>query len=158
VKKDTEIKRYMQARHKGATQQVAAARAGISERTARRYEQAGKLPSERKLPLTWRTRANPFEEDWPWVVAELKRDPALQGTTLFALLCERHPQRYQPIQVRTLRASSASMRARFVASRTFSSWTRRSPVYEKGYISSTLYIVSSVTGSPGQAIEGQTRD
>ena len=44
----------------------------------------------------------PFEEDWPWVVSELERDPALQGSTLFALLCERHPDRYRPTQVRTL--------------------------------------------------------
>ncbi len=101
----------MQARHKGATQHVAAARAGMSERTARRYERAGKLPSELKRPRTWRTRPNPFEEDWPWVVAELKRDPALQGTTLFALLCERHPQRYQPIQVRTLQRHIAQWKA-----------------------------------------------
>jgi IstB-like ATP binding protein len=111
VKKDTEVKLFMQARHKGATQQVAAARAGISERTARRYEQVGKLPSEQKRPHTWRTRPNPFEEDWPWVVAELKRDPALQGTTLFALLCERQPQRYQSIQVRTLQRHIAQWKA-----------------------------------------------
>jgi hypothetical protein len=101
----------MQARHKGATQQVAAAKAGMSERTARRYERAGKLPSELKRAHTWRTRPNPFEEDWPWVVAQLERDPALQGTTLFALLCERHPERYQPIQVRTLQRHIAQWKA-----------------------------------------------
>src|SRR5262249_42879866 len=50
----------------------------------------------------WKTRVNPFEEDWPWVVSELERDPALTGSTLFALLCERHPDRYRPTQVRTL--------------------------------------------------------
>ncbi len=111
MKKDTEVKLFMQARHKGATQHVAAARAGMSERTARRYERAGKLPSELKRPRTWRTRPNPFEEDWPWVVAELQRDPALQGTTLFALLCEQHPQRYQPIQVRTLQRHIAQWKA-----------------------------------------------
>src|SRR5207244_11355641 len=111
VKKDTEVKRFMQARHKGATQQVAAARAGMSERTARTYERARKVPSELKRPHTWRTRPNPFEEDWPWVVAQLERDPALQGTTLFALLCERHPERYQPIQVRTLQRHIAQWKA-----------------------------------------------
>ena len=93
MKKDTEVKLFMQARHKGATQQVAAAKAGMSERTARRYERAGKVPSELKRPHPWRTRPNPFEKDWPWVVAQLERDSALQGTTLFALLCERHPER-----------------------------------------------------------------
>lgn len=111
VKKDTEVKLFMQARHKGATQQVAAARAGMSERTARRYARAGKLPSELKQPHTWRTRPNPFEEDWPWVVSELQRDPALPGTTLFALLCERHPQCYQPVQVRTLQRHIAQWKA-----------------------------------------------
>ncbi len=84
------------------TQRVAAARAGIGERTARKYERAAALPSQLKRPHDWKTRSDPFEEDWPWVVSELERDPALQGSTLFALLCERHPGRYRPTQVRTL--------------------------------------------------------
>ena len=32
----------------------------------------------------------------------MERDPALQGSTLFALLCERHPDRDRPTQGRTL--------------------------------------------------------
>src|SRR5260370_11693557 len=102
VKKDTEIRLYLQERRKGMTQRVAAARAGIGERTARKYEQAAALPSQLKRPHDWKTRIDPFEEDWPCVVSQLERDPALQGSTLFALLCERHPGRYQPTQVRTL--------------------------------------------------------
>jgi hypothetical protein len=102
VKKDTEIRLYLQERKKGMTQRVAAARAGIGERTARTYERAGTLPSQRKRLHDWKTRDDPFEEDWPWVVSQLERDPALQGSTLFALLCERHPDRYRPTQVRTL--------------------------------------------------------
>lgn len=76
MKKDTEVKLFMQYRRKGLTQAQAAARAGMSERTARKYERTGKLPSELKRPRTWRTRPNPFEHDWPWVVSELERDPA----------------------------------------------------------------------------------
>lgn len=102
MKKDTEIRLYLQERKKGMTQKVAAARAGIGERTARKYEQAAALPSQLKRLHDWKTRIDPFEEDWPWVVAGLERDPALQGSTLFALLCERHPDRYRPTQVRTL--------------------------------------------------------
>jgi hypothetical protein len=102
VKKDTEIRLYLQERKKGMTQRVAAARAGIGERTARKYERAGALPSQLKRRHDWKTRSDPFEEDWPWIVSELERDPALQGSTLFALLCERHPGRYRPTQVRTL--------------------------------------------------------
>lgn len=102
VKKDTEIRLYLQERKKGMTQRVAAARAGIGERTARTYERAAALPSQLKRLHDWKTRNDPFEEDWPWVVSQVERDPALQGSTLFALLCERHPDRYRPTQVRTL--------------------------------------------------------
>jgi hypothetical protein len=91
----------MQERKKGMEQRVAAARAGMSERTARKYEHTGKLPSQLKRTHDWNTRQNPFEEDWPWVVSQLERDAALQGATLFALLCERHPGQYQSTQVRT---------------------------------------------------------
>ena len=111
MKKDTEIRLYLQERRKGMTQRVAAARAGIGERTARKYERAAALPSELKCPHDWKTRIDPFEEDWPWVVSELERDPALQGSTLFALLCERHPGRYRPTQVRTLQRHIQQWRA-----------------------------------------------
>jgi hypothetical protein len=63
MKNDYEVKLYMAERRKGLSQKVAAARAGMSERTARKYEQAGKLPSELKRPHDWQTRSNPFEED-----------------------------------------------------------------------------------------------
>jgi NAD(P)-dependent dehydrogenase (short-subunit alcohol dehydrogenase family) len=111
MKKDTEVKLLMQERRKGTAQRLAAARAGMSERTARKYEQAGQLPSQFKRPHTWATRTNPFEQDWPWVIAQLERDPALQGSTLFALLCEQHPSRYRPTQIRTLQRHIARWRA-----------------------------------------------
>src|SRR5712692_656332 len=101
----------MQERKKGMEQRVAATRAGMSERTARKYEHTGKLPSQLKGSHDWNTRQNPFEEDWPWVVSQLERDPALQGATLFALLCERDPGRYQSTQVRTLQRHIARWRA-----------------------------------------------
>jgi hypothetical protein len=111
MKNDYEVKLYMAERRKGLSQKVAAARAGMSERTARKYEQTGKLPSQLKRPHDWQTRSNPFEEDWPWVVAQLERDPALQAATLFALLCEKHPGCYRPTQDRTLRRHIARWRA-----------------------------------------------
>jgi hypothetical protein len=111
MKNDVEVKLYMSERRKGMTQKQAAARAGMSERTARKYEQAGALPSALKRPHEWQTRSNRFEEDWPWVVDQLERDPALQSTTLFALLCEGHPDRYRPTQDRTLRRHIARWRA-----------------------------------------------
>ena len=78
-------------RAKGRTQEQAAARSGMSVRTARVYERRGKLPSQLKQPRTYRSRPNPFADDWPWLVALLEQDPALQGQTLFGLLCARRP-------------------------------------------------------------------
>jgi hypothetical protein len=83
----------------------------MSVKTARKYERSGKLPNQLKEPRTWRTRANPFGEDWPWVVKQLERDSALQGATLFAELCQRHPGKYRPTQVRTLQRHIAQWRA-----------------------------------------------
>jgi transposase len=111
MKKDAEVQLLLRERRKGRSQALAAARAGMSERTARTYERAGALPSELKRPRTYRTRPNPFAQDWPWIVAQLGRDPALQATTLFVLLCERHPERYQASQVRTLQRHIAGWRA-----------------------------------------------
>jgi transposase len=74
----------------------------MCERTARKYERVAKLPSQLKEPRTHRTRTDPFADDWPWIQAEVTRDPALQANTLFELLCEKNPDRYQEGQVRTL--------------------------------------------------------
>lgn len=111
MKNDREVRLYMQERRKGVPQRLAAARAGMSERTARKYEKSKELPSQLKRPHDWNTRPNPFEQDWPWIISELERDPALQGSTLFALLCERYPDRYRPVQVRTLQRHIQRWRA-----------------------------------------------
>lgn len=111
MKNDGEVKLYMEERKKGMSQRIAAARAGMSERTARTYEHGGKLPSQLKGPHDWNTRQNPFEEDWPFVVEQLERDPARPRSTLFELLCQRHPGRYRPTQVRTLQRHIARWKA-----------------------------------------------
>ena len=77
MKTDGEVRIMIRERAKGKTQEQAAARAGMSVRTARTYERLGKLPSQLKQPRTYRTRPDPFAEDWPWIEAELTRDPAL---------------------------------------------------------------------------------
>ena len=112
MKKDGEIKLLLDERGKGASQKVAAVRAGMSERTARKYERAGKLPSQLRKPRTHRTRENPFAADWPWVAEQIRQDPALQVKTLFALLCEAFPGRYQEGQLRTLQRHVQAWRVR----------------------------------------------
>jgi transposase InsO family protein len=82
----------------------------MSVRTLRTYERRGKLPSERKGPRSWRTRPDPFAADWPRIVEELERDAGLQAKTLFALLAECAPGRYQAGQLRTLQRHIAAWR------------------------------------------------
>jgi hypothetical protein len=110
MKTDAEVLLMKRERAKGRTQEQAAARAGMGVRTLRRYERAGKLPSQIRPPRSYRTRPNPFTDDWPWIASCLERDPALQATTLFALLHEQHPGRYQPGQLRTLQRQIAAWR------------------------------------------------
>jgi transcriptional regulator with XRE-family HTH domain len=111
MKTDSEVLLMKRERLKGKTQEQAAARAGMSVRTARKYERTDKLPSQLKLPRSHRTRPNPFADDWAWVCAQLERDSALQAKTLFAELCLRSPERYQPAQLRTLQRHIATWRA-----------------------------------------------
>ena len=111
MKKDAEVAIYMRERRKDVTQEVAAARAGMSVRTARKYEQTGTMPSQLTQPRTHRTRVNPFADVWGWVVEHLERDPALQATTLFALLQQQHPDKFAAVQVRTLQRQIATWRA-----------------------------------------------
>ena len=113
MKQDAEVLLMLRERAKGRTQEQAAARAGMSVRTARAYERRGKLPSQLKPPRTCRSRPNPFADDWPWIAAQLEQDAALQGQTLFRLLCERQPGRYQDGQLRTLQRQIAAWRAQF---------------------------------------------
>ena len=113
MKRDPEVLRMLRERAKGRTQEQAAARAGMSVRTAGTYERLGQLPSQRKQPRRYRTRPNPFAVDWPWITSQLERDAALQATTLFALLCAQHPGRYQAVQLRTLQRQIATWRAQY---------------------------------------------
>ena len=113
MKRDSEVLLMRRERAKGRTQEQAAARAGMSARTIRRYERSGKLPSEIKQPRTYRTRPSPFDADWPWITSQLEADAALQATTLFGLLSERRPGQYQAGQVRTLQRQVAAWRAQY---------------------------------------------
>jgi hypothetical protein len=99
-------------RRKGRTQLQAAAKAGLKCRdTVARYEQLGQLPSELKTPRTYRTRSDPFEQDWPQLEAMLRDAPELEAATLFGWLADKHPGRYQERQLRTLQRRVSQWRA-----------------------------------------------
>jgi hypothetical protein len=109
---DAQVRIIMREREKGRTQEQAAASANLkSRKTAAKYEGLGKLPSELNQPRRYRTRLNPFEEDWPAMEAKLEDAPSLEAKALFEWLCEQHPGRYQEGQLRTFQRHVATWRA-----------------------------------------------
>ena len=96
---------------KHLTQELAAAKAGMSERTARRIEGAGKLPSQNPRRY-WRSRPDPFAEVWEAeVVPLLKNAPQLRAITILRKLQEDHPERFPDGVVRTLQRRIRQWRA-----------------------------------------------
>jgi len=78
---DQQVRTYMQDRLRH-NQHVAAARAGFSERTARRVEAAPGLPSQRQAERG-RTVPDPLVAVWqPVLLPILQNDPAVQAVTL----------------------------------------------------------------------------
>jgi hypothetical protein len=81
---------------------IAAIKAGMDEKTARRYHKLGKLPSELEQPHTWRTRQDPFEDSWDGIKSMLEINPGLEAKTIFEDLQRRNPGRYADGQLRSL--------------------------------------------------------
>lgn len=108
---DEQVRRLMSLIKKGLPLSTAAAKAGMSEPTARKYRRAGQLPEAMKVPHTWRTREDPFEAVWPEVEALLEQDEGLQAKTVFEELKRRYPGRFQDGQLRTMQRRFRRWRA-----------------------------------------------
>ncbi len=89
----------------------AAMKADMDPKTARKYVKVGRLPSEMKQPRRHRTRPDPFSADWSWIVEMLDAAPELEAKTLFEVLEEKHPGRYEAGQLRTLQRHIKQWRA-----------------------------------------------
>jgi len=113
---DHQVLKYKDHR-KTLSQTAAAAKAAISERSARRIERAEHLPSQRPA-RQWRTREDPLSDVWDAeVVPLLQSDPALNAVTLLEELQRRHPGQYAPSVLRTLQRRLRQWRAMHGAER-----------------------------------------
>jgi hypothetical protein len=109
---DAQVRIIMREREKGRTQEQAAASANLrSRKTVAKYERLGQMPSALKRPRTYRTRADPFAEDWPVVEEMLVAAPELEAKILFEWLCDQHPDKYQEGQLRTFQRRVSRWRA-----------------------------------------------
>jgi transposase len=104
-----QVRKFMRFR-KTHTLEIAAAKAGMSENTARKYvKQRGQilLVPERD----YRTRQDPFGDVWCELQAMLENDSGLEAKTLMHWLLERYPDKFRPTHLRTLQRRVCQWRA-----------------------------------------------
>ena len=102
--KDAQVGVLRRRRMEGKTQEASAAAAGMSVRSARKWEH-GAYPSQERKQHTWRTRKDPFAEVFESEVVPLlveDTESVLETTTLLAELNRRHPGQFSEGQLRTL--------------------------------------------------------
>jgi hypothetical protein len=102
----------MRERSKGRSQEQAAVKANLkSRKTVAKYERLGQLPSELKKPRQYRTRADPFADDWSEIEQMLETAPELEAKSVLEWLLEKEPDKYHAGQLRTLQRRVADWRA-----------------------------------------------
>ena len=91
----------------------AAMKADMDRKTARKYLRMKQFPSEMHTERTWKTRTDPFAEDWPEIAARLTEANELEGKSLFQDLLRRRPGVYQEGQLRTFQRRVQLWQAQF---------------------------------------------
>lgn len=88
--------------NKYQNQSIAAAKSGMSEKTARKYLKTDKLPNEIKTERNWKTRESPLDEVWHEAEDLLRLTPHLYATTILSHLKEKYPEKIKQSHLRTL--------------------------------------------------------
>jgi hypothetical protein len=110
---DEQVRLLRSKMKKGKTQETAAAAAGMSVRSARKW-QTGPLPSQTQEPRHWRTREDPFEEVWEIKIEpllEVDSNAELEAKTLMQLLVDHDGERFSMGQLRTMQRRVRDWRA-----------------------------------------------
>ena len=108
---DQQIRRLFKLSNTEKTQEIAASKAGMDVKTARKYLRVRRLPSEMKAERHWRTRKDSFADVWPKIREQLSTNPGLEVKTIFAALQREHPERFADGQLRTLQRKVKHWRA-----------------------------------------------
>jgi len=105
-----QIELYMKNRQAGHTQEVAAAKSGVSQRTGRRIENT-KEENKRGKEHTWVTRQNPFADVWESDVVPMLKKGISQATFLLQELQKKYPGKFLDCVIRTLQRKMRKWRA-----------------------------------------------
>jgi len=109
--KDRQVRRLREMLSRGKTLEVSALVSGMDVKTARKYRDSDKFPSELKQERYWRTRSDPYESVWSEISELLKNNPGLEAKTIFDWLQRRNPGEFQDGQLRTLQRKIKHWRA-----------------------------------------------
>lgn len=97
---DKQVNLYMTQRAK-YSQEIAAAKSGISSRTASRID--NQIHQPKQASRNWRTREDPLSTIWaPIVLPLLQQSDGLTPIGIFDYLCEQHSDQFDPKTRRTL--------------------------------------------------------
>src|SRR5215831_18624765 len=99
---DHQVRRLRKLSNTEQNQEIAASKAGMDPKTARKYLTLNLLPSEARKERHWRTRDDPFSEVWEQVRQQIEENPGLEAKTLFEWLQREYPGRFADGQIRTL--------------------------------------------------------
>ena len=108
---DNQVRRLRKLSNTEQNQEIAAAKAGMDPKTARKYLAVNRLPSEMRKERHWRTRPDPFQDVWDLVRQQIEESPGLEAKTLFEWLQREYPGRYADGQMRTLQRRIKQWRA-----------------------------------------------
>ena len=95
----------------GKTLELSALASGMDVKTARKYRDLNKFPSELKQERHWRTRSDPYKSVWFEIEDLLANNPGLEAKTIFDWLQRRNPGEFQDGQLRTLQRKIKYWRA-----------------------------------------------
>jgi hypothetical protein len=99
---DQQVRRLFALVKTERNQGIAAAKAGMDTKTARKYLRSARVPSELERTARWRTRPDPFAEVWEEVRQLLAVNSGLEAKTVFEYLQRRDPGKFADGQLRTL--------------------------------------------------------
>jgi hypothetical protein len=108
---DQQVKRLLEMEKKEKTKAAAAAKAGMDEKSARKYIRLGKLPSQVKKPHTWRNRGDPFADIWDEAKGLLENNLGLEAKSLFEYFQRIYPGNFPDGQLRTFQRRVKRWRA-----------------------------------------------
>jgi len=108
---DAQVRKLMEEHSKHGRVGLASIKAGMDRKTGRKYIQSGMFPSQEVGEREYRTRDDPFADDWPKLKVMFEQAPELEAKAVFDWLMKREPGKYEEGQLRTFQRRIKHWRA-----------------------------------------------